>query len=181
MFLGSAFTLFKLINWKVKDEYTVKYSWPHPSNNGEIISVGGSFRGLKAQILFDEDYPEKSKITASIDARTVNTGNGPLNANREANEALETDKFPKITFASTIIKKTINGYEATGNLTIKGVTKQITFPFKFDTKDTPTSFPFFASQTFIGGFNIMPADFDIRAEGIPKTIRIDLTIPVTNQ
>ena len=176
---GSAFTLKKLVAWKLKGEYTVRFSWPQQGNNGEIITMEGSFKGLKATILFDEEHPEKSKITASIDPKTVNTGNGRVNGNTHAKTALEIEKFPTITFTSTAIKRTKTEYLITGYLTIKDVTKKFVFPFTFDTKDTPGKFPFFATNTFMGGFTIEPKEFNISMEGLPNKIRVDLTIPVT--
>ncbi|MBA4144613.1 MAG: polyisoprenoid-binding protein, partial [Cytophaga sp.] len=56
-----------------------------------------------------------------------------------------------------------------GMLTLKGITKEINFPFTFDT------------DTFIGTFSIAAKDFNINREGaVPSgQIKIELTIPVT--
>ena len=44
------------------------------------------------------------------------------------------DKYPKITFESTAITKKANDYEITGNLTIKDVTKVVTFETEYNGK-----------------------------------------------
>jgi polyisoprenoid-binding protein YceI len=164
---ASAFTIINLINWKVKDDYSVKFSSGH---------LEGNFKGLKTAILFDEANPEKSKITASIDATTIKTGSGE--ADGHVKEALSTDKFPVITFVSIAVSKTGSGYEATGNLTLRGVTKIIKFPFFFDSKKTSNRFPFVDKETFNGKITIAPKDFNVTRQGTPAEVYIDLTIPV---
>jgi polyisoprenoid-binding protein YceI len=164
--LASAFTIIKSVNWKVKDDYSVKF-------------YAGTFGGLKATILFDEANPEKSTITASIDAGSVNTGNGVMNAHAKEKEALYTAKFPVITFVSTAIKKTSSGYEATGNLTLKGITKEIKLPFNFNSKKTSDKFPFVMKENFNGAFTIVTKDFNVTREGTPAQVRVELDIPVT--
>src|SRR4051812_47694822 len=91
--LTVAFTNAEINNWKVKDDYSVKCS----------LTPTCYFKGLKANILFDEENPGKSSITASIDARTINTGNDLMN--KHAKEELAVDKFPEIMFVSTAISK----------------------------------------------------------------------------
>lgn len=156
--LASAFTVIESVNWKIKEDYSVKFS------GGK---VNGTMKGLTATIIFDEANPEKSKITASIDAKTVNTGNGVMNKHAESPEALDTGKFPVITFASTTISKKDGGYEMVGNLTMKGITKEVKFPFTF------------SNEVFSGKFSIVPKEFDITRGGTPESLEIELNIPVT--
>ena len=164
VFAVSAFTVFQFVNWKVKDGYSVMWD-------------GAAFKDLRAAIIFDEANPGRSRITASVDARTVNTGNSLKDAHIK--EALAADKFPFITFASTAIAKNGNGYEATGKLTIKGVTKEIRLPFVFDSKKATDQFPFFPKETFSGKLIIVPKDFNITMTGAPALVVIELVIPVT--
>ena len=166
--LASSFTVFQIVNWKIKSDYSVKCS---------IGMNGSTFSGLNAVILFNEEDPERSKITASIDATTINTGN--VEMNEHAKEALNTLLFPVITFVSTSITKTNNGYEASGNLTLKGVTKPIKIPFYFDSKKASALFPFTAKEIFKGVITITPKDFSITRKGTPDLVTIELTIPVT--
>jgi polyisoprenoid-binding protein YceI len=167
--LASAFTIIGSVNWKVKEDYSVKFSGGH---------VQGLFKGLKATILFDEGNPEKSKVMAYIDTRTINTGNGEMNAH--AKEALAVDKFPLITFESTAVTKISSGYEAAGNLTMKGITKKVKIPFIFDSKKKASNqFPFVDKEVFSGVFTIVPKDFNVTRLGTPGEITIELTIPVT--
>lgn len=81
---------------------------------------------------------------------------------------LHTAKYPVITFESNSVRKKDNVYEITGNLTMKGITKAMTFPFTFE------------NDTFAGSFVIKAADFNITRNGaVPSgEIKIELTIPV---
>ena len=115
---------------------------------------------------------------ASIDANTLDAGNKEMT--EHAKEAIDSKNFPEISFVSTNITKTTNGYEATGDLTLKGITKQITFPFSFDSKkDVVLKFPITPKETFSGTMKIVAKDFKITRKGTPDIIFVDLTIPVT--
>lgn len=159
--IASAFVAYKTINWKVKDDYSI------------AVYKGGTkfitFTGLKAVILFDEENLEKSKISASVDASSINPGekNDALREGAKKPETLDVEKYPVISFESKAITKTGNGYEATGNLTLKGVTKEIKLPFIFE------------KEIFKGGFSIDPKDFNITNENYQHQLNIVLTIPVT--
>lgn len=163
LLLTFAFACYQPIDWKVKEGYSVKVF-----RNAQV-QFPIFFKGLKAEISFNKDYPEKSKIRATIDATTVDTGVELMTAHAKEESVLHTEKFPVITFESLSVKKGSSGYETTGNLTMKGITKKITFPFTFE------------NDTFVGKFSIMANDFNINREGAVPTgeIKIELTIPVT--
>jgi polyisoprenoid-binding protein YceI len=166
LFAILAFTITQRVTWKVKDDYKVKFN-------------GGTFKGLKALILFNENSPENSRITASIDARTINTGNRLTDEHAKDRQALDVENFPLITFVSTSIRKNATGYEATGNLTLKGLTKEVKLPFVFDSNKASEKFPFVPKETFRGVLSITPKDFNITRAGVPDQVSIELLIPVT--
>lgn len=155
---------FKVVNsnqWNVKeDSYTVKFT---------TKKFEGMFKGLKSIIRFDEQNPGASFISATIDANTVNTGNGMRN--KHAKQGLEADKYPTIKFESTAITKTATGYNAQGKLTIKDVTKDIALPFTF----TKTA----DGGIFTGKFAVVPAEYGVKKAGTPDLFDIELNIPVT--
>jgi polyisoprenoid-binding protein YceI len=157
-----AFTAVVSVDWKVKEDYSVQFTF------GQIHSESkfGHFKGLKANISFDEASPENSKITASIDAATVDLGHDLATAHAKEPDVLDAVKHPVITFESTAITKSGTRYDATGKLTIKGITKEIKFPFNFK------------SETFTGSFTIQTKDFNITRKGVAEEITIVLRIPV---
>lgn len=131
--------------------------------------MSGTFKGLKAKIDFDQANLAGSKIAASIDAGSVDTDNWLKN--RHARAGLGADEYPTIKFESVSIVKKGNGYEATGNLTLKDVTRQITLPFTF----TPDN----EGGTFEGKFSITTKDFHVTKSGTPDVVEITLKVPVT--
>jgi polyisoprenoid-binding protein YceI len=162
MLFISAFTAIQSVFWKVKSNYSVTWD-------------GAVFQDLRASILFDEGHPEKSRITASIDARTVNATDAKKAAH--IRQVLMVDKFPVITFESTAVAKTTAGYEDTGQLTLKGITKKVKIPFHFDSKKVSGTFPFTDKETFSGKLTIVCSEFDIKG-GPPQAV-VELNIPVT--
>jgi len=160
-FASSAFTFVSNGNlWKVTDNYSVK---------AVCSKFEGVFKGLKADINFDEANLAASTLSATIDATSINTGNGMRN--KHAQQGLEADKYPTVKFVSSAITKTSSGYEATGKLTIKEVTKEIKLPFTF-TKNA-------AGGVFVGKFSVRPADYNVKKAGTPDVFDLQLNVPVT--
>ncbi len=156
---------FKVISnastWKVKeDAYSVKFT---------SKAFDGAFKGLQSDLQFDENNLGASKLTASIDANTINTGNGMRNGH--AKKGLDAANFKTVKFVSSAITKTAAGYEATGNLTIKDVTKSIKIPFTF-TKNAE-------GGVFAGKFSVKPAEYNVTRKGTPEVLDFQLNVPVT--
>jgi polyisoprenoid-binding protein YceI len=156
-------------NWTV-DSANAKISF---GIHGPFGTVHGDFSGLKADIQFDEKNPGAGSVTASIDAATVSTGIGLRNKHlRSEEQFFNTDKYPQISFRSKKIEKTADGYKATGDLVMKGVTKPIEIPFTFTSNG--------GSGNFKGHFTIKRLDFNIGKPGgsIGDDVTVDLEIPV---
>lgn len=159
--LASAFTFLNTVDWKVqKENYSVKFT---------SKKFDGMFKGLEASILFDEADLANSKISASIDAGSVNTGNGMRN--KHAAKALGVKDFPKIKFESTSITKKGDGYEAAGKLTINDVTKEMALPFTFEKNDN--------GGVFAGKFPVVLEEYHVDKKGAPETVEVILNVPVT--
>jgi polyisoprenoid-binding protein YceI len=158
----SAFTLIKAPKWAIEKEYSVKFTFGR---------VEGAFSGLQGIINFDPANCTQSKLDVSINAAAVNTGNGMKNQRIRDKDWLDADKYPVITFTSTQIVQTSDGYEAKGMLGLHGIKKEITIPFNF------------ANSTFTGAFSFARADFNLNVSDTDyaDTISINLSVPVTKQ
>jgi polyisoprenoid-binding protein YceI len=99
-------------------------------NFGRIVD--GTFAGMNADISFDEKDPAKSKIDASIQVGTINTGNKKRDKDLKSEKYFNQEKYPAINFKSRSVVKTADGYVAKGDLTMKGITKEIDIPFRFE-------------------------------------------------
>jgi polyisoprenoid-binding protein YceI len=159
----SAFTYITSSDWKVREnEYEVKFSGS---------KVSGNFKGLKANIQFDEMHPETSKISATIDATSVSTGFFLKTSHVKAEDALGVDKYPLIQFVSESVARKGDLYQAIGKLTIKGITKEAKIDF--------TCIGARGERTFNGRFTVTPKEFNITRTGTPEQVTISLKIPVT--
>jgi polyisoprenoid-binding protein YceI len=96
------------------------------------VPVEGRFRRFDATVSFDPAKPEATKAEFEVELGSIDLGNadGETEAKRKA--WLNVEAFPKAKFVAAAVKATGPGrYEATGPLTIKGVTHSITAPFTF--------------------------------------------------
>jgi len=94
------------------------------------ISTGGDFKGLDGKIEFDKVSPEKTVFNISISSATVNTDNSSRDSHLRKEEYFDVAQYPKISFVSEKVTTRGAGYLVSGKLTIKGTTKNISFPFK---------------------------------------------------
>jgi len=93
-----------------------------------VTNVRGEFSGVTGTVVFDPANPGNSKVQATIDATTVNTRDDQRDAHLKSADFFDVEKFPKITFVSKKVEPLGGGeYRVTGDLTIHGVTKEVTF------------------------------------------------------
>src|SRR5205823_8255764 len=94
--------------------------------------VNGSFKKFEGTISVDPDHPEKSSVTATIDVASVDTKNETRDTDLRSDHFFDVAKFPTITFKSKSVKQT-GAYsgDILGDLTMHGVTKEITLHVKF--------------------------------------------------
>ena len=91
-----------------------------------ISEVDGDFKKFGGKALLDDKDLTKSSVEFSIDAASINTDNADRDKHLRSPEFFDVEKFPKLTFQSTKITKAGKGYKLKGNLTIHGVTKEVT-------------------------------------------------------
>lgn len=97
-----------------------------------VSRTSGSFPDIKGKIEIDRDDLSKSSVDAKINVMSVNTNHAKRDAHiREKADYLDAGKFGEMRFVSTKVEA--NGKEGgvmTGKLTLHGVTKDISLPFK---------------------------------------------------
>jgi polyisoprenoid-binding protein YceI len=93
-----------------------------------VTTTRGSFNTLRGQLHIDEQTPANSWVEAEVDAASINTHNRLRDTHLRSNAFFAVKKYPTIAFRSTRVEHTGgNTYKVTGNLTLLGVTKPVTF------------------------------------------------------
>lgn len=94
-----------------------------------LAKVSGRFAKFSGEITVDNKDISKSSVNVTIDAASVNTDNEMRDAHLRKADFFDVAQFPTITFKSTSVKEVAKGkLEITGDFTMHGVTKRITFP-----------------------------------------------------
>ena len=116
--------------------------------------VEGRFRKFDAQISFDPNKPEDSKIAFTIDLGSATLGDADTQAELAKPDWFDTKVFPQASFKSSSVKGTAAGkLEVKGKLTIKGSSHDVTVPVTLRQAG--------AATTASGAFVIKRLDFRI--------------------
>jgi len=95
----------------------------------EISLVRGRFKDFTSTIHYDAADVTKSTVEFTAKVESIDTGVTGRDNHLRTADFFEVAKFPEMTFKSTKVEKKGKGYVMHGDFTLKGVTKQISFPF----------------------------------------------------
>lgn len=95
-----------------------------------LIEVPGYFRDFTGTVNYDAKDVSRSTVEFTAQARSVDTGVDKRDDHLRTADFFEVEKYPTITFRSTKVEKKGNAWMLTGDFTLKGVTRPITFPFE---------------------------------------------------
>lgn len=94
-----------------------------------FISAHGFFGKWTADIAYDPAKPENSTVALKIDPASINTRNDRRDGHLRSPDFFDVAKFPEITFASKrVVAKGGGQFDIVGDLTMHGVTKEVTAP-----------------------------------------------------
>ena len=98
-----------------------------------ISNVKGQFSKLSGEIVYDPANPSAAKVDAVIDTTTVDTREARRDDDLKGPHFFDVTKFPTMSFKSTHVEKSGEQLLVKGDLTLHGVTKEVTL-----TVDGPT-------------------------------------------
>lgn len=94
-----------------------------------VAKTSGRFTTFHGTISVDSAAMAKSTVEVTIDATSINTDNASRDTDLRSEKFFDVAKYPTITFKSTAVKEVSKGkLEVTGDFTLHGVTKRISFP-----------------------------------------------------
>jgi polyisoprenoid-binding protein YceI len=93
-----------------------------------IANVQGDFTKVTGMAMIDDDDISKSSVTATVDVTSVDTRVERRDNDLKSPNFFDVAKYPTMTFESTKVWKSGDGMlKMSGNLTLHGVTKEVTF------------------------------------------------------
>jgi len=109
--------------WKIDPSHTlVEFAVKHLM----ITTVKGRFEDVAGGIEIVDGNPSASSVNVVIKAASIDTRTGQRDDHLRSADFLDAASYPDITFKSTRITGNDSDFKLTGNLTIRGVTKEIT-------------------------------------------------------
>ena len=122
-----------------------------------MANVGGRFNDFDAVIHLDRTKPANSSVEFTIQATSIDTANKNRDEHLRSPDFFDVAKHPTAVFETTSISGSGDKSTVTGNLTLHGITKQISFPAKIAVKDD--------SVTVAAEFSINRFDFQMKYPG----------------
>ena len=129
----------------------VNFTVPHLG----ISKARGGFRDVAGAINYDAKDVTRSSVEVTIKVASIDTGHEGRDRHLRSADFFDAEKFPEMTFRSKRVERRgAGGLVAVGDLTIKGVTKEVSMPF---TLSGPIKDPF-------GGPSRLGAEASIRVD-----------------
>jgi polyisoprenoid-binding protein YceI len=91
--------------------------------------IHGRFNEFSGSFTIDEADPAKCAFALTIKVASIDTNNKKRDGHLNSPDFFNSKQYPEITFKSTAVKAIKDGYEVTGDLTMHGETKPVTFKF----------------------------------------------------
>jgi polyisoprenoid-binding protein YceI len=102
-----------------------------------IATVRGQFTEFEGTIVAAEDDPANSHVSGSVEVASIDTANADRDAHLRSPDFFDAERYPQITFESTRIRHIDGGrFAVAGNLTIKGITREVELQATVEGADT---------------------------------------------
>ena len=97
-----------------------------------VTKVRGRFTDFAGTIAFDEAQPERSSVSFTINAGSVDTATPDRDTHLRSEDFFFVDKYPNITFVSSkVARRNEDTFDVHGTLTIRGVSKEVVLPVSY--------------------------------------------------
>lgn len=163
-------------------DYKIDVKGAHASINFKVKHLGyswltGRFNDFDGGFSYDPAAPEASKINVEINTASLDSNHAERDKHLRSDDFLDVKKYPKAMFKSTGFKvKNENEGVITGNLTLHGVTKSISFPVH---KIGEGNDPWGGYRSgFSGVTSLKMADYGITTDLGPASTHVELELNI---
>lgn len=109
----------------------------HSSIGFEIEHVGiskvrGRFNQFTGAITDDDKDVSRAKVSFTAQVASIDTAVPPRDEHLRSPEFFDVERHPTLKFESTKVERWGRGYRAMGNLTMHGITRPVTIPFRMN-------------------------------------------------
>jgi len=163
-------------------DYKIDVKGAHASINFKIKHLGyswltGRFNDFSGGFSYDPAAPEKSMVSVEINTASLNSNHAERDKHLRGDDFLDVKKYPKAEFKSTKFEvKSDNDGIITGDLTLHGTTKSISFPVKKigEGKDPWGGY----RSGFSGVTSLKLADYGISYDLGPASTHVELELNI---
>jgi polyisoprenoid-binding protein YceI len=97
-----------------------------------VTKVRGEFKEFEGELYIDGEDPTKSSAIVNVKVASVDTANAQRDEHLRTNDFFEAAKFPIMTYKSSGAERVDDThYRLSGDLTLHGVTRPVTFDIEF--------------------------------------------------
>lgn len=158
----SAFTWHSATNWNIADDYSIRFSG---------TEVEGIFKTLKGEVEFEPTKLSDASFSFTVAVNSINTGNGMKNKHAISDKWFDAKKFPTIVFKSSSFSKSGDSYTVKGDMTVHGITKDVSVPFSFEGNKIEAKFSVNRLDYKIGTMEGM-------SKKVSNEIKLNVSIPL---
>ena len=163
--LASGFYVVADGTYAIAEDYAVRF---------DTRAASGTFTGLAGEVVFDPNALEDSRIDVTVQTATISTGNATKDGHARGEAWFDAATYPTIGFESAAFAKTRDGYTASGELTLRGVTRAVTLPFTFEEEE--------GGGVFRGTMTVDRKDYGIEGSFgqalVGDEVVVELVVPV---
>ena len=91
-----------------------------------VTTVRGKFTKFSGELDLNEEHPEQSTLSVTVDAASITTGQEQRDGHLRSPDFFDAANYPTITYANKqVAKRGEDRYHLLGDLTIHGVTREV--------------------------------------------------------
>ena len=96
-----------------------------------ISEVEGNFKDFEGEVVAKDDDFQGADVWFTVNTKSIDTDNEQRDNHLRSDDFFNAEKYPEMTFKSKSFKKVSDKkYELVGDLTIRGITKEVTLDVK---------------------------------------------------